>query len=126
MKVRELAPVLGLLGVVLFFTLQTPNFWSPQTMTAITTVASTIGIVAIGVTMLMICGEFDLSVGQNFAFTPIVWAILFVSNDMNEWLALAIALGLPPPPGSRTASSRRSSGYPRSSRRSACSSCCRD
>jgi simple sugar transport system permease protein len=93
LKVRELAPVLGLLGVVLFFTLQTPNFWSPQTMTAITTVASTIGIVAIGVTMLMICGEFDLSVGQNFAFTPIVWAILFVSNDMNEWLALGIALG---------------------------------
>ena len=83
MKVRELAPVLGLLGVVLFFTLQTPNFWSPQTMTAITTVASTIGIVAIGVTMLMICGEFDLSVGQNFAFTPIIWAILFVTNDMN-------------------------------------------
>jgi simple sugar transport system permease protein len=93
LKVRELAPVLGLFGVVLFFTLQTPNFWSPQTMTAITTVASTIGIVAIGVTMLMICGEFDLSVGQNFAFTPIIWAILFVTNDMNEWLALAIALG---------------------------------
>jgi simple sugar transport system permease protein len=78
---------------VLFFTLQTPNFWSPQTMTAITTVASTIGIVAIGITMLMICGEFDLSVGQNFAFTPIIWAILFVTNDINEWLALAIALG---------------------------------
>ena len=94
MKVRELAPALGLLGVVLFFTLQTPNFWSPQMMTAITTVASTIGIVAIGVTMLMICGEFDLSVGQNFAFTPIVWAILFVTNDMNQWQALAIALGL--------------------------------
>jgi simple sugar transport system permease protein len=93
LKVRELAPVLGLLGVVLFFTLQTPNFWSPQTMTAITTVASTIGIVAIGITMLMICGEFDLSVGQNFAFTPIIWAILFVTNDINEWLALAIALG---------------------------------
>jgi simple sugar transport system permease protein len=93
LKVRELAPVLGLLGVVLFFTLQTSNFWSPQTMTAITTVASTIGIVAIGVTMLMICGEFDLSVGQNFAFTPIIWAILFVTNDMNEWLALAVALG---------------------------------
>jgi len=92
LNVRELAPGLGLLAVVLFFTLQTANFWSPQTMTAITTVASTIAIVAIGVTMLMICGEFDLSVGQNFAFTPIVWAILFVSNGTNEWLALIIAL----------------------------------
>ena len=64
----------------IFFTLQTANFWSPQTMTAISTVASTIGIVAVGVTMLMISGEFDLSVGQNFAFTPIIWAILFVTQ----------------------------------------------
>jgi simple sugar transport system permease protein len=93
-KIPELAPGLGLFGVALFFSLETSNFWSPQTMTAISTVASTIGIVAVGVTMLMICGEFDLSVGQNFAFTPIVWAILFVTNGMNEWLALAIALGL--------------------------------
>ena len=89
---RELPPALGLLVVVLFFTAQTANFWSPQTMTAITTVASTIAIVSVGVTMLMISGEFDLSVGQNFAFTPIIWAILFVSNGVNEWLALAVAL----------------------------------
>lgn len=92
--VRELPPAIGLVAVVLFFTLQTGNFWSPQTMTAITTVASTIAIVSVGVTMLMISGEFDLSVGQNFAFTPIVWAILFVSNGMNEWLALVIALAV--------------------------------
>jgi simple sugar transport system permease protein len=94
LNLRELAPGLGLLAVVLFFTSQTPNFWSPQTMTAITTIASTIGIVAVGVTMLMISGEFDLSVGQNFAFTPIVWAILFVTNHVNEWLALVAALFL--------------------------------
>jgi len=89
---RELGPGLGLLVVVLFFTLQTPNFWSPQTMTAISTIASTVAIVAIGVTMLMISGEFDLSVGQNFAFTPIVWAILFVSNEWDIWIALVAAL----------------------------------
>jgi simple sugar transport system permease protein len=94
LSVRELPPALGLLVVVLFFTAQTTNFWSPQTMTAITTVASTIAIVSVGVTMLMIGGEFDLSVGQNFAFTPIIWAILFVSNGINEWLALAVALAL--------------------------------
>lgn len=92
LRVRELAPALGLAVVILFFTSQTVNFWSPQTMTAISTIASTVGIVAIGVTILMIAGEFDLSVGQNFAFTPIIWAILYVSVGMNEWLALAIAL----------------------------------
>lgn len=92
LDVPELPPGLGLLAVVLFFTVQTSHFWSPQTMTAISTVASTIAIVSVGVTMLMISGEFDLSVGQNFAFTPIVWAILFVSNGINEWLALLAAL----------------------------------
>ena len=94
LRVRELAPGIGLIAVVLFFSAQTLSFWSPLTMTAISTIASTIGIVAVGVTMLMIAGEFDLSVGQNFAFVPIVWAILFVTNDWNEWLALAVALGL--------------------------------
>jgi simple sugar transport system permease protein len=92
LDVPELPPGLGLVGVVLFFTVQTSHFWSPQTMTAISTIASTIAIVSVGVTMLMISGEFDLSVGQNFAFTPIVWAILFVSNGFNEWLSLAVAL----------------------------------
>ena len=126
LKVRELAPGLGLVAVVLFFSAQTGNFWSPQTMTAITTIASTIGIVAVGVTMLMICGEFDLSVGQNFAFTPIVWAILFVTNDMNEWVALMIALGFAASVGLVNATLLRCSASPPSSRRSACSSCCRD
>jgi simple sugar transport system permease protein len=94
LNARELAPGLGLFAVILFFTAQTTNFWSAETMTAVSSVASTIAIVAIGVTMLMISGEFDLSVGQNFAFTPIVWALLFVSEGVNQWLALIIALGL--------------------------------
>lgn len=94
LRIRELTPAIGLIAVALFFTLQTGNFWSPQTMTAISSIAATVGIVSIGITMLMMSGEFDLSVGQNFAFVPIIWAILFVSNDWNEWLALAVALGI--------------------------------
>lgn len=94
LRIRELTPALGLIAVALFFTANTGNFWSPQTMTAISSIAATVGIVSIGVTILMMSGEFDLSVGQNFAFVPIIWAILFVTNGMNEWLALVIALGI--------------------------------
>jgi simple sugar transport system permease protein len=94
LRIRELTPAVGLIAVALFFTAQTANFWSPQTMTAISSIASTVGIVSIGVTVLMMSGEFDLSVGQNFAFVPIVWAILFVSNGWNEWPALFVALAL--------------------------------
>jgi len=61
---QEFGPSVGLLVTVAVFTILSANFWSPNNLTAITTIASTVGIVAIGVTMLMISGEFDLSVGE--------------------------------------------------------------
>ena len=39
-----------------------------------------IGLVAIGVTILMICGEFDLSVGSVFALMPMTMAVLMVDG----------------------------------------------
>jgi simple sugar transport system permease protein len=95
LRLRDYGPALGLIAVVVLFTVMAgpQKFWSGQTMTAITTIASLVGIVAVGVTLLMISGEFDLSVGQNFAFTPIVWGVLWIGGGMNEWLALLIALG---------------------------------
>src|ERR1700722_9354098 len=55
------------------------------------------GIVALGVGLLMIAGEFDLSVGANFIFSSVVVGQLN-SNSMNVWLAaligLAVGLGI--------------------------------
>lgn len=48
-------------------------------------------LVAVGVTLLMICGEFDLSVGSVFALMPMTMAILMVAG----WGFLpAVAVGL--------------------------------
>jgi simple sugar transport system permease protein len=91
---QEFGPSVGLLVTVAVFTVLSANFWSPNNLTAITTIASTVAIVSIGVTMLMISGEFDLSVGQLYAFTPIVWGILFITLRINEWVALAGALAV--------------------------------
>lgn len=95
LRLRELGPAFGLVAVAAVFTLVAgEKVWSPQTQKAVTDGAALVGIVAVGVTILMISGEFDLSVGQNFAFTPIVWALLFVEYGWNEWAALAVALGI--------------------------------
>jgi len=40
-----------------------------------------VGLVAIGVTLLMICGEFDLSVGSVFALTPMIMAVLLAGGS---------------------------------------------
>src|SRR5580658_5828466 len=50
-----------------------------------------VGLVSIGVTILMICGEFDLSVGSMFALTPMATSLLIIAGV--PFLA-AILLGL--------------------------------
>lgn len=92
LRFQEFGPAVGLAVTVGIFTVLSGNFWSPNILTAITTISSTVGIVSVGVTMLMISGEFDLSVGQLYAFTPIIWGILFVTLGLNEWLGLLLAL----------------------------------
>lgn len=54
---------------------------------------SPIAIVSVGVGILMIAGEFDLSVGSNFAFTAYIMALIYQCN-YSEWVAVAVALAL--------------------------------
>src|SRR5471030_1251365 len=51
-------------------------FLSAENIRGVLGVLPEVGLVAIGVTLLMICGEFDLSVGSVFALTPMSVAIL--------------------------------------------------
>jgi simple sugar transport system permease protein len=58
---------------------------------ALYTIPIEVGIPALGVGVLMIAGEFDLSVGNNYIFSSIVMAQLAM-NGMNVWLAALIGL----------------------------------
>ena len=58
---------------------------------ALYTIPIEVGIPALGVGVLMIAGEFDLSVGNNYIFSSIVMAQL-ATNGMNVWLAALIGL----------------------------------
>lgn len=50
-----------------------------------------IGIVALGVGILMITGEFDLSVGANFVFSSMTMAVLY-SKEWPLWISILAAL----------------------------------
>jgi simple sugar transport system permease protein len=50
-----------------------------------------VGVVALGVGVLMIAGEFDLSVGANYVFSSIVIALL-AEHGMNPFAAAALGL----------------------------------
>ena len=71
----ELGALVGLVLIFIVFCFTATRFLSLESLAGIVTVASELGIVAAGITFLMITGEFDLSVGSTFGFSAMILAI---------------------------------------------------
>jgi ribose/xylose/arabinose/galactoside ABC-type transport system permease subunit len=52
----------------------------------------TLSIVALGLTLVIISGELDLSIGAVYALAPIVLSVLWISHDLSFYVAFVIAL----------------------------------
>ncbi|RSN18508.1 ribose ABC transporter permease [Streptomyces sp. WAC 05977] len=88
----EIGALLGAVVVFLFFTLVTDQFFSGSGVATWLDDASTLGIMAVAVSLLMIGGEFDLSAGVMTASTALVTATLATQAGWNVWLALFASL----------------------------------
>ena len=76
----ESGAIFGFLAVLIFFIIATalkdaPAITSGRSVASITTNAASQGIIAVGVTMLMISGEFDLSVGSTLGLSALMFII---------------------------------------------------
>ena len=73
----ELAGVALLILLTLVFEIRSNGvFLSTENLRGILGLLPEVGLVSIGVTVLMICGEFDLSVGSMFALMPVSVALM--------------------------------------------------
>lgn len=117
MRLFENSPIAGplvtLIVVYILFLFVVPNFATWRTLSGIITAVSISGIVTIGVTILMIGGEFDLSLAPMIAMSGYLFGSVSVGADslitqtLNSWgfnielgvgnVPLAIALGLAVP-----------------------------
>ena len=88
----EISALVMLLVVAAGFALYAPQFASSANARVILFAVPELGIVALGVGILMIAGEFDLSVGSVFALVPMVIVIVMGAWGIDP--ALAITLGL--------------------------------
>jgi simple sugar transport system permease protein len=75
-----LPPLLTFLAIFILLTLFVPNFGTMRTVSSFVSGASISAIVVIGVTLLMIAGEFDLSVGATVAMGGYVFAMLVLDG----------------------------------------------
>jgi simple sugar transport system permease protein len=68
------------------------EFLSPQNISNTLSFTVELGLIALAMTLLMTCGEFDLSVGSVFGFSPVLMWTLFNSGVTSLEVAFVIAL----------------------------------
>jgi ribose transport system permease protein len=85
-----------LVALVIFalFSMTTRTFLTEFNLVNILRNTSLIGIVAVGMTYLLIAGEIDLSVGSLFGFLNVVMGLLVVVAGLNPWLAMLLVTAL--------------------------------
>ncbi len=90
----EIGALAGATVIFLFFTIRTDSFFEPAGASTWIFNASTIGIMAVAVALLMIGGEFDLSAGAMIGTTGLTTGILMTQYGTNVWVAILVALVL--------------------------------
>lgn len=88
----EIGAMAGALVIFLFFTFYTDSFAEPAGASTWVFNASTIGIMAVAVSLLMIGGEFDLSSGAMIGTTGLTTGILMTEFGLNVWISILVAL----------------------------------
>jgi simple sugar transport system permease protein len=77
----EFAPLMLAIGEIIVFTvLSKGKFLSASNISNLLAFVPELGMIALAMTLLMISGEFDLSVGSVFGFTPVLMWTLFNQN----------------------------------------------
>lgn len=89
----EISGLVLLVLIVAGFSWAAPAFMSTRSIVNIVNILPELGLVALGTTILIICGEFDLSVGSVFALAPMAMLWL-VSAGVPVPLAMLLPLVL--------------------------------
>ena len=92
----ELGAIAGAILVFMFFLAiaRDSGMFSPEGVMTWSTVSAQFVIIAVGACLLMIAGEFDLSVGSMIGFAGIVIAITSVTWGWPVWLSIMTAFAL--------------------------------
>ena len=92
----ELGAIVGTITVFAFFliTAGDSGMFNPQGVMNWSVVSAQFVIIAVGACMLMIAGEFDLSVGSMIGFAGMAIAIFSVTLGWPVWIAILVTFAL--------------------------------
>lgn len=91
---RQSGTLVGLLGIIVFFALRLPDtFLTAQNLLNISQQISMLAVTAFTMTIVMVMGDFDLSVGSTASLVGVVAAVLFAAG-LPVWAGVAGALAV--------------------------------
>ena len=88
----ELGSLVGAIAIYIFFFIVAPPFRSAASFSTVLYISATIGIMAVGVALLMIGGEFDLSAGVAVTTSALTASLFSYQLSTNVWVGIAVAL----------------------------------
>ncbi len=91
-RVREISVLVVAVGLVAYFQAANSAFLSEQNILSLARFAVPYIVIASALCLLLICGELDLSVGQSFAFAPVVMYLAY--DEFFLTLPFAVLAGL--------------------------------
>jgi ribose/xylose/arabinose/galactoside ABC-type transport system permease subunit len=96
MAIRDFGVLVAALIIAIFFSIATPVFLTPYNLFNLLRQTAQLGIIAMAMTMLIVSGEFDLSVGAIYAVVGVVTGLLASKAGVNIWVsgAIGVAAGL--------------------------------
>ena len=89
---RDFGVVVAAVLIAAFFSIASPNFLTSYNLFNLLRQTAQLGIIAMAMTVLIVSGEFDLSVGAIYAVTGIVAGVLCQVAGFSIWLAAAAGL----------------------------------
>ncbi len=92
LKRPEVGSLIGALVVIVFFYIMAPPIRHAGSVSTILYQSSTLGIMAVGVALLMIGGEFDLSAGVAVITSALTASMFAYQLSTNVWVGIVVAL----------------------------------
>lgn len=91
-ELGSLPVVIGLVIICIGFYSQEPRFLSSRSLVSISQFAAPIGIIALGIVLVLLLGEIDLSVGSVSGFTAAIMAVRLVDHGQSMLVAILLAM----------------------------------
>lgn len=90
--VGSLPVLLGLIIIAIIFQIANPNFLTPLNLTNLMIQISATGTIAVGIVLVLLIGEIDLSVGSVSGFCASIMAVLSVKNGAPAVVAVGVGV----------------------------------